>query len=218
MEAIAPVLAAAVAIPAGWSAGVFQHILYREPEYKSGRANGRKALIIRAGLGIAAAAATAVAFRPDHYAFGPALLTALFALVFLVLASTDFERKRIPDRLSYPAIAAAAALCWAWPDRTIIDVFAGGGFGLGVGVALFGLGLFAGGAGGLGLGDVKLMVLIGLVLGWPAVMYALIYGMIIAAIPSVILILTHRRNRYFAYGPYLALGALIVLLLPASFT
>ncbi len=218
MESFAPVVAAALAIPAGWSAGAFQHLLYRESAFKADKAQGRKALVIRAGLSLAAAAATALAFRPGHYDLGPALLTALFAIVFLVLASTDFERRRIPDRLSYPAISVAAAVCWAWPDRTIIDVFAGGGFGLGVGAALFGLGLFAGGAGGLGLGDVKLMLLIGLVLGWPAVMYALIYGMIIAAVPSVALILMRRGNRYFAYGPYLALGALVVLLWPDPFT
>jgi prepilin signal peptidase PulO-like enzyme (type II secretory pathway) len=61
------------------------------------------------------------------------------------------------------------------------------------------------------------MLLVGLVLGWPGAMYALVYGMLLAGLPALALILARRGNRYFAYGPYLVGGALLVLLFPGWF-
>ena len=217
MDIARPLIAAVVFFAAGWAAGAFQHYLYREESFRRDLARGRKALCMRAAGGSAAAVAAALAFRPEHYDFGPALLTALFALVLIVLSSTDFERRRIPDRLSFPAIAAALVLCWAWPDRDVIAILEGLGFAFAVGSAVFGLGVLVGGAvGGLGLGDVKLMFLIGALLGWPATMYALFIGMMVGGLPALFLLVT-RRSRTFSYGPYLAIGALIGLLWPDRF-
>ncbi|MFN0146413.1 MAG: A24 family peptidase, partial [Dehalococcoidia bacterium] len=137
MDIVRPLIAAALFFAAGWAAGVFQHYLYRDEQHRTDHARGRRALAIRGGVGAAAALAAAVAFRPDHYSFGPALLTALFALVLIVLSSTDFERRRIPDRLSYPALAAALAVCWAWPDRDVAAIFQGLGFAVAVGAVVF---------------------------------------------------------------------------------
>ena len=217
MDIAPPLIAALVFFALGWAAGAFQHLLYRDAAHRAGRARGRRALAIRAGVGTSAAMAAGFAFRPDHYDFGPALLTALFALVLVVLSSTDFERRRIPDRLSYPALAAAFAFCWAWPDRDVAAIFEGLGFALAVGAVVFGLGLLVGGSvGGLGLGDVKLMILIGALLGWPATMLALLIGMLLGGLPAAFLLLT-KRSRTFSYGPYLAAGALIALLWPGRF-
>jgi leader peptidase (prepilin peptidase) / N-methyltransferase len=170
---------------------------------------------MRLALAISGAAAAAIAFRPDHYAFGPAGLTAVFGLVLLTLSSTDFERRRIPDKLSIPAFVGAMAVCWAWPDRGVMDILVGLGFALGLGIVVFGAGAMAGRSiVPLGLGDVKLMLLVGALLGWPATMYAIFVGMILGGIPALGLMLSGRSRSYFAYGPYLALGALIGLLWP----
>ncbi|MEX0781446.1 MAG: prepilin peptidase [Dehalococcoidia bacterium] len=201
----------------GWQAAGFQHLLYRQPEYHDNPATGRKLLIMRAWLAVACGAAGGMAFRPDHYDFWPALLTAGFALTLLVLASTDFERKIIPNNLSYPAIGAAAALCWAWPDRDVTDVLLGAAFAVGVAAVLFLFGQVVGRLLGatatpFGMGDVKLILLIGLLVGWPVVMSALFIGVIIAGVPAVVLMLSGRGRGVFAYGPYLALGGLVGLL------
>jgi Flp pilus assembly protein protease CpaA len=211
MNELAPAVAGAAGFGAGTLAARFQYVLYREPEFRA-RAQGRKGLFLRVGLGVACALAVALSFRPGHYDIGPAFLTALFAVGFLVLASTDIERRRIPNRLSYPMMLAALAVCWAWPDRSISDIFLGAGFGLAVGALLFAAGLVLGGA--LGMGDAKLMVLIGLVVGWPGVMYALFYGMLFAGVPSLYLVLRGRGRSYYSYGPFLVDGALIPLLFP----
>jgi len=53
----------------------------------------------------------------------------------------------------------------------------------------------------------------GLLLGWPYTASALFYGVLLAAIGAIAFIVVHRSLKgTIAYGPYLAAGALIVLL------
>lgn len=214
--------AAGAGLLIGWFAAGYQHLLYRQPEYRQNPADGRKLLIMRAWLALACAGVCGLAFRPDHYDFGPALLTAVFGLALLVLASTDFERRIIPNNLSYPAIGLAAVLCWAWPDRDVNDILIGAGFAIGVAVVLFLVGQAVGSVLGVtatpfGMGDVKLILLLGLLLGWPVVMTALFIGVILAGIPALALMVTGGSRRVFAYGPYLALGGLVGLLWYSQF-
>ncbi len=218
MDYVLPLLAALAAFGVGWVAAANQHRLYREEEFFQNPAKGRRALLLRAGSGAAAAIIAALAFRPDHYDFGPALLSTVIGLVFVVLSSTDFERHRIPNRLSYPAMVFAAAFAWAWPDRDLSDIAIGFGVTVGIGAFFFALGLVAGrGSAGLGLGDVKLILLMGLVLGWPLAVSGVFLGVFLAGIPAIALILTGRSKQKFAYGPYLSAGAVAVLLFPATF-
>lgn len=215
MEFTVQVAGSAVAFGWGWNAGRWQHLLYTEPAFRAQRATGSRLVLIRAGMALAAALVALLALRPGHYDVGPALLSAGFGLLLVLLASTDFERRRLPNRLTYPGILAALALCWAWPDRTVVDVLLGGAFAFAIAALLLGGGLLFGAvAGGLGVGDLKLMVLIGLLAGWPAVMGALLLGMIAGGIPGLALVLTGRGRSYFSYGPYLALGGILALLFP----
>ena len=199
----------------GWFAAGFQHLLYRTQEQRDARAAGRKLLALRAFLALSCGGVAGLAVRPGHYDPGPAALTVVFGLVFCVIASTDFDLRLIPDRISLPSMGLALALCWAWPDRSVTDILLGGGFGLAVAIALVGLGFVFGGA--LGIGDGKLILLIGLVSGWPAVMSAVLYGIVIAGAVAAVLLLRKGRHSAYAYGPYLALGGLIVLLWPERF-
>ncbi|MEO6398585.1 MAG: prepilin peptidase [Tepidiformaceae bacterium] len=201
----------------GWFAAGYQYLLYREPEFREGRMAGRRLLAARILLAVAAGGTSALALRPDHYGLGPALLTALFSLSLVVLASTDFERKRLPNRLMYPTIVLAAAFCWAWPDRDIEQVIAGAAVAVGTAVAMLAFGVLTGlllriRATAFGLGDVKLIILLGLLCGWPAFFPALLYGVLAAGAVSVALILQGRAKTVFSYGPYLIAGGLLVML------
>lgn len=220
---VAVVVAAGVAgLAFGWFAAGFQHLLYIQPEYRDGHLQGRKLLRYRVGLALASGLGASLALRPDHYDAGPAVLSAAFVLILALLSSTDFERRIIPNRLTYIAIPAAAVLCWAWPDRTVADIWLGAGFAAAVAIGLFALGLLVGGMLGVkatpfGLGDVKLILLTGLLAGWPAVMSALFIGVVAAGVPSVVLLFRGGAKRVFSYGPYLAFGAAVVLLWPERF-
>lgn len=218
MSAILPIVGAFAGLGAGYFAGAKQHLLYRQPAFREQPATGRSALVIRVALGLAAALAVALAFRPDHYNFGPALLTAAFSVALLVLASTDLERRLLPNRLMYPVMVAAVAVCWAWPDRTVTDIALGAGAAAAAGAAIFALGVLLGGPiGGIGLGDIKLIVLVGMLVGWPAVLSALLLGVLLGGVPALILVARRRGRSYFSYGPYLIAGALVVLLFPSPF-
>lgn len=222
MEFVLCAAGSGVGVAFGSVAAGLQHHLYRNPEHRAAPASGQKLLLMRVLLGIASGGVIALALRPGHYDIGPALLTAAFGAVLLVIASTDFERRIIPNRLSYPALIAAVLVSWAWPDRTVWDVIGGGGAAFAFAALLFGLGIFVGGAVGaggaaFGMGDVKLMVLIGLLVGWPLVMTALLFGVLLAGIPSVVLMVAGRGKQFFSYGPYLVAGALIAMLWPGLF-
>jgi prepilin signal peptidase PulO-like enzyme (type II secretory pathway) len=202
---------------AGALVPLWQHRLYRSEEHRANPARGQKLRLLQAFCAIATATAWGLAFRPDSYDAGPAALTAMFALVLIVLSSTDFDRRIIPNRLSYPAIVAAAALCWAWPDRDVSDVALGAGFGLAVAAAMVVLGVVVGGLLGakdiaFGMGDAKLIVLIGLLTGWPGVMTALFYGVLLAGGAAFVFLFRRGWRTVFSYGPYLAAGGVIVIL------
>ncbi|MGA2820845.1 MAG: A24 family peptidase [Anaerolineales bacterium] len=74
-------------------------------------------------------------------------------------------------------------------------------------------------AAGLGLGDVSLAALVGLAVGWPAVLPALLLAILFAGgAGGAILLWNLARHKplsgiTMAYGPYLAIAALVILVL-----
>ncbi len=140
--------------------------------------------------------------------FGPALLAGFFATVFLALTFTDLERRLIPNRVVYPAILLAAALSWVWEEISVVEVFAGGAVALALTSAIYVLG-----RGAFGFGDVKMSLLMGLVVGLPAVTVGVFVGLFAAGafvLPLVLLRVMGRRD-YIAYGPFIAIGAVVAL-------
>jgi prepilin signal peptidase PulO-like enzyme (type II secretory pathway) len=67
---------------------------------------------------------------------------------------------------------------------------------------------------GIGQGDIYLAVLIGLATGFPLVLLALIIGVILGGVTAIVLIALRRKKRKDAipFGPFLCLGAMMVLL------
>lgn len=220
MEWLPAGAAAVIAAVFGWLAAGWQHHLYREPEFRTQRAAGRQLLGLRLFCAASAGAGAGAAFRPGHYDPTPAVLAAGFALGLVVLASTDLERRRIPNRLSYPLMAVAAGVSWMWPDRSMADIWLGAGVAAGAAAALFGLGLVFGAATrttAFGLGDAKLILLLGLLLGWPAVMSGLMFALLGGGVFSLGMIVSGRARGTFSYGPFLVFGGLVVLLFPDRF-
>ena len=144
--------------------------------------------------------------------FGAALLGGFFATVFLTLTLTDLERRLLPNRIVYPSILLAIAFCWAWPDTTWIQVLAGGAVAIGIAVLIYLFSLLFGPE-AFGMGDVKMIVLIGFVVGFPAVIVAVLLGTVAAGIVAAVLVVTRIRGLrdYVAHGPFLALGAVLAL-------
>ncbi len=144
--------------------------------------------------------------------FGPALLAGAFATVFLALTFTDLDRRLIPNRVVYPSILLAAALSWVWPDVSVVQIFAGGLVAVIIAAALLIFSLPFG-ANAFGMGDVKMIVLMGLVTGLPSVVVAVFVGTLTAGAASALLLVLRLKGRkdYIPHGPFLAIGAVTAL-------
>jgi leader peptidase (prepilin peptidase)/N-methyltransferase len=162
-------------------------------------------------LPLGSAALFAISYQV-FYEFGASLLGGFFASIFLALILTDLDRRLLPNRIIYPSILLAAALSWAWPESSAVEVLAGGAVAVVIAVALL---LFSlpFGAGAFGMGDVKMIVLIGMVVGFPSILVAVFVGTLAGGAGAAFLILLRLRSRrdYIPHGPFLALGALTAL-------
>ena len=137
-------------------------------------------------------------------------MRSLFVLVLVQVIFFDFEHRLILDRVMFPSMVLAL----------VVSLFAkpwwfGLAAGLGAGllfllIAVVGAAIFK--AEALGFGDVKLALFMGLLLGPLPTVQALFYGVFLAGVVSVAIIVWRRSMKgTIAYGPYLAAGALITL-------
>lgn len=152
---------------------------------------------------------------------------AVYLAILVLISVIDLATRRIPNVVVLPAAALALLLAAAGIGPRWTAALIGGAVGVGffgavylLGVAfLHRLGSRAVGHGpALGLGDVKLALFIGLAVGYPAIVTALLAGTLAGAAGAVVVIIRQIVERRYqplaamAYGPYLALGAAIALL------
>jgi prepilin signal peptidase PulO-like enzyme (type II secretory pathway) len=146
------------------------------------------------------------------------VVRSIFALVLVQIIFFDFEYHLILDRVIFPAMLLALLVSvfggrvGLWSEDWWLGIAMGVAAGLiFLVIALAGAAIFKSEA--MGFGDVKLAAFLGLLLGWPFIFTALFYGVFLAAIGAVVYIVWHRSMKgTIAYGPYLAAGALIMLL------
>jgi len=131
----------------------------------------------------------------------------------------DLEFRLILDRVLLPSVVAALILSVSFGHPSIRQsVAAGIAAGL-LFLLVYLLGALVMRQEAMGFGDVKLVAFIGTILGvtnttvLSPIFSALFYGVLLAGLLSVILIVLRlkRVRDTIAYGPYLAAGALIVL-------
>jgi leader peptidase (prepilin peptidase) / N-methyltransferase len=138
-----------------------------------------------------------------------AFIAAFVAAVLTVLSAVDIDRHLLPNRIVLPsaALVLAANLVF-FSDRWLEWILSAAGAAL-----LFGIALVVYPA-GLGMGDVKLALLLGAALGLDVVP-AMAIGSLAAALWGVVLLIRHgaaARKQAMPLGPFLALGAVLVLL------
>lgn len=158
-------------------------------------------------------------------AFGASAWVIPYALLFsvlLALSVIDLELYILPNRITYPtilvslvAIPVLASLFADDPSGAILGAVIGGiafaGFLL---VMLLGWELIMRKE-GMGMGDVKLAVILGLWLGLinPLLcLFALIASSLIGLVVGVAILFVRKESRPFPFGPWLALGTVVVIL------
>ena len=145
------------------------------------------------------------------------LLHALWATVLVQVLFFDLAHRLILDRVLLPAAVLAFLASFltpgvGWESSLAAGVGAVAVFG---GFALVGRLVLRGEA--LGMGDVKLAGFIGLALGVQGTVAALVLGVLLAGVVAAVLLVARVRSLRdtIAYGPFLAIGALLGLFLTA---
>lgn len=141
---------------------------------------------------------------------GHALVGSIFGAALVLLAVIDLDRRLIPDAIVLPALAAVLILQIAfYPHHTLEWVLAT------LGAALFFFIPMLIYPAGMGMGDVKLAALLGAALG-RSVAAAIILALLAGGAFALIVLAREglgARRKAIAFGPFLALGGLVVFFL-----
>jgi prepilin signal peptidase PulO-like enzyme (type II secretory pathway) len=132
---------------------------------------------------------------------------ALAFAYFTLIAVMDIKYRVVLNVLTYPALLIVVAAHLTM-QAELPPVFVGGGFAF---MIFFATAVVR--PGDLGGGDIKLVTVIGLMLGFPQVLWALIVGAGLGAIVAVGLLVIRRPSSkmYMPYAPFLCFGALVAL-------
>ena len=156
-------------------------------------------------------AATGLLFALSYLRYGlsaHAILICLYLSVLLVVALIDQDTQEIPDRLHVIIAVLAVASFWTSPALTVWEHLIGA---VCLSLPMLAVALFAGGFGG---GDVKLVAVSGLLLGWRAMLLAALFSSVLAACYGLTLLARHKATlkTQFAFGPWLCLALAAVSL------
>ncbi|MEA3490094.1 MAG: prepilin peptidase [Candidatus Omnitrophota bacterium] len=141
-----------------------------------------------------------------------------FTCVLIAVVGIDIEHQEIPDIITVPGIFIGVALMTVFRlDGSSVHL--GSFMNSVLGVLAGGCSMFLLGVAGelvfrkeaLGGGDVKLMGMIGAVLGWKLVLLTFFLAPLLGVGVGLFMKIRFRKEE-IAYGPYLALGAMISLM------
>ena len=163
---------------------------------------------------------TATLFAVMAIRFDGGITVAAFCVLMsglLVLTFIDLRTHRLPREVTYivmiigAVLLSVAALVDDQPRRMYMAAL-----GAVISVSVMSV-LYLLSRGGLGDGDVRMSPLLGMYLGWlnPGLaLVGLLYGFILAALVSAMLMIlgTANRRTAIAFGPFLALGTLAAIL------
>jgi leader peptidase (prepilin peptidase)/N-methyltransferase len=155
---------------------------------------------------------TGVVFALHGLVFAPdalLLVRLAFAAVLIVLAFIDIDHRILPDAMTLGGIPLGLlASIWLPPGwrASLIGILVGGGI----------LWLIAEGyyrwrkVEGMGMGDVKMLAMIGAVLGWRAVIVTLVLASCSGALVGVLMLSRAKDGMRYAlpFGTFLSAGAL----------
>ena len=144
------------------------------------------------------------------------LIYLVTAALLLILSIVDFDIKEVPHGILlgililgaivfilsfFPSVALTSTVWW----EHLVGAFI-------ISVPLFIVMIVTGG--GIGGGDIKLMFCLGLLLGYRLVLIAFLFGIVLAAIVSVILVIAFGKNRKFELPlvAFLSVGFLLAVL------
>lgn len=153
-----------------------------------------------------AVATPAVALSSSSVSLAATLWVAVFEAM-LVMAAIDIRLGIIPDEINIFLLALGILLAIApgWQGSVVL----GKVIGAGVAGIFFALLIAVTRGKGMGMGDLKLAIPLGLIFGWPDIVFALAFSFVIGAVIGVFTVVRGRNTMKgtLPFGPFLALGA-----------
>jgi len=163
--------------------------------------HGLTAVVAASGLLLA------LEFRFEPFWSRPLVLAV--SVFLLLIALVDLKQRVVLNAMVAPAALAAVVAQWIVSPTDLVAALIGGVFGLApfLATALVKPGQMGG-------GDVKLAGLLGLILGFPQILWGLTVAIITGGIVSLALLLSGKwePSDHLPYGPFLCLGAFVALL------
>ena len=133
----------------------------------------------------------------------------IFICVLIVITFIDVDHRIIPDRITLPGIfvffsAAFAIPSLSWMD-SLLGVAIGGGSLFMVAVVYHLLTRKE----GMGGGDIKLLAMIGALVGWKGVFFTIFVSSAVGTLAGLLIMVATRQNLKLAvpFGPFLSIGA-----------
>lgn len=147
------------------------------------------------------------------FKYGPTiqmLVYFTFAAILIIITFIDIDHRIIPDSLSLPGIvvffcAALTIPSMTWHD-SVLGIVVGGGSLFAVAVVYHLLTRKE----GMGGGDIKLLAMIGALIGWKGVLFTVFVSSAAGTIIGLGIMIATRQNMKLAvpFGPFLSLGAI----------
>jgi leader peptidase (prepilin peptidase)/N-methyltransferase len=155
---------------------------------------------------------TGAIFAAHAWSLEPGGLLAVrlvFAAMLIALFVIDLEYQLLPNVITYPGIVLGLAAAVMLPPG-LRDSALGAALGAGILLAIRWGWRRATGVDGMGLGDVKMLAMIGAVLGWEAVWLVLLLASVAGALAGVAIAAAGRGSMKskLPFGTFLAVAAL----------
>jgi leader peptidase (prepilin peptidase)/N-methyltransferase len=144
-----------------------------------------------------------------------ALIYYTFIATLLVITFIDIDHQIIPDVISLPGIPIFFAASFALPDIKLVESILGiliGGGSLWIVAQLYYVLTRKEGMGG---GDIKLLAMMGAIIGWKGVLFTIFMASAIGTVVGMLVMLKTRTSMKLKvpFGPFLAIGAIAYIFL-----
>jgi leader peptidase (prepilin peptidase) / N-methyltransferase len=160
-------------------------------------------------------------FTAAVFALMPGLITSpvdlaiycIYMAVLILVIVIDLEHRLVLHIVTLPATLFALAASNLLSDNSFRLALVGAAAGFVLFLVVYWIGHRLFGSGAFGFGDVTLAMTMGAMLGFHRVLFALLLGIVLAGLWSLLALLTRRMSRrsYFAYGPFLAVSGMAMI-------
>lgn len=149
------------------------------------------------------------------FMFGPSLIflgAGIFGLTLLTLTIIDFRHHLLPDNITLPLLWLGLIFNIFGTFTTLQSAVIGAITGYLILWTVYQIFKIITKKEGMGFGDFKLLAAIGAWLGWNQLPFVIFSSSVLGCITGIILIIRgQHKDTPFAFGPYLALSAILAL-------